>query len=108
MKPITFIGSSLDDLRTFSPDARHLAGYQLERVQRGLEPHHWKPMTSIGIGVKEIRIQESAGIYRVIYVARFADCIYVLHAFQKKTQKTDQQDLDIARKRYREIANAHL
>jgi phage-related protein len=108
MKPITFIGSSLDDLRAFSPDARHLAGYQLDRVQRGMEPVHWKPMTHIGFGVKEIRIQESSGIYRVIYVASFADRIYVLHAFQKKTQKTEQQHLEIARKRYREIANAHL
>lgn len=108
MKTITFMGNSQDDLRSFPPDARQMAGYQLDRVQRGREPHHWENMTSIGVGVKEIRIQERAGIYRVIYLASHGDRLYVLHAFQKKTQKTEQQDLDLARKRYREISHAHL
>jgi len=102
-KPIDFRADSLDTLRAFPLAARREAGYQLERVQRGLEPDDWKPMASIGPGVKEIRICDAAGTFRVIYVARFADAIFVLHCFQKKTQKTRKTDLDLAAKRYREL-----
>lgn len=97
------MGDSLDTLRSFPEDARQQAGYQLDRVQRGLEPSDWKPMKSIGLGVKEIRIREEGGAFRVIYVARFADCVYVLHAFQKKTQKTERGDIALARRHFAEI-----
>jgi phage-related protein len=102
VKPLKFIGSSLDDLRDFPAEARRQAGFELYAVQRGLEPSDWKPMPDIGPGVREIRIHV-LGEWRVIYVARFADAIYVLHGFQKKTQKTRQQDIELARRRYRQI-----
>ena len=104
-KPIFWVGSSYKDLLEFPREAKQEAGYQLHRVQNGLEPENWKPFQSIGKGVKEIRISESNNIYRIIYVAKFADKIYVLHSFQKKTQKTRQADVDIAKARYNAIAH---
>ena len=103
IKPLEFKGSSLDNLRAFPLEARREVGLQLDRVQRGLVPDDWKPMNTIGQGVKEIRIRETSGIFRVIYVAKFADAIYVLHCFQKKTQKTSQTDVNIASRRYRDL-----
>lgn len=102
MKEIRFCGRSLDVLRGFPSDAKRETGYQLDRVQRGLEPNDWKPMPTIGAGVREIRIMHE-GQYRVIYVARFADSIHVLHAFQKKTQKTRKQDIDAAKHALRQV-----
>jgi phage-related protein len=102
VKPIAFLGGSLDDLRGFPPDARREAGYQLDRVQRGLDPDDWKPMPSIGAGVREIQVRERAGAFRVIYVATFEDAVYVLHAFQKKTRQTAKRDVDLAASRLRE------
>ena len=83
--------------------ARREAGYQIDRVQNGHEPDDWKPIPSIGSGVQEIRIRDAAGAFRVIYVAKFADAVYVLHCFQKKTQKTSKTDLDLAESRYRDL-----
>jgi len=103
MKEIVFHGTSRRDLKDFSPEARRAAGYQLDRVQAGLEPSDWKPMMNIGQGVNEIRIRADDGQYRIIYVAKFADAVHVLHAFQKKAQRTAKVDLDLARKRYNEI-----
>jgi phage-related protein/predicted XRE-type DNA-binding protein len=102
VKPIAFLGGSLDDLRSFPSDARREAGYQLDRVQRGLDPDDWRSMPSIGAGVREIRVRERAGAFRVIYVATFADAVYVLHAFQKKTRQTAKRDVDLAASRLRE------
>lgn len=102
-KPVEFLGSSLDDLRAFPIDARRAAGHQIDRVQRDQEPDDWKPLSSVGRGVREIRIWDEAGTFRVVYVARFADAVYVLHCFQKKTEKTARTDLDLAAKRYREL-----
>jgi phage-related protein len=102
VKPIAFLGGSLDDLRGFPADARREAGYQLDRVQRRLDPDDWRPMPSIGTGVREIRVRERAGAFRVIYVATFADAVYVLHAFQKKTRQTAKRDVDVAASRLRE------
>jgi len=81
----------------------HDAGYQLERVQRGLQPSDFKSMPTVGKGVQEIRIWEDSGTYRVIYTARLVAAIYVLHAFHKKTQSTPKQDIEIARNRHREL-----
>lgn len=104
MKDIRFFGRSLDALRGFPSDAKREAGYQLDRVQRGLDPTDWKSMPSIGSGVREIRIMHE-GQFRVIYVARSADAIHVLHAFQKKTQKTRKQDIDTAKQALKQILN---
>lgn len=103
-KPVEFRGSALDDLRVFPASARREAGHQLDRVQQGLEPDHWKPMPRIGPGVQEIRIRDAVGAFRVIYVAKFADAVYVLHCFKKKTQRTSSTDLDLAEKRYRDLS----
>src|SRR3989304_30067 len=102
MKPLNFIGSSLDDLPNFPEEARKAAGFELHSVQSGLEPNDWKPMPSIGRGVKEIRIHV-LGEWRIIYVANFEDAVYALHSFQKKSQKTNQHDVEIARRRYEQI-----
>ncbi len=102
MKDAFFLGSSLADLRDFPAEARNEAGFQLRRVQSGLDPENWKPMQGIGAGVREIRIHEK-GAFRVIYLATRPEGVYVLHCFQKKTQKTSQQDINMARQRYRLI-----
>jgi phage-related protein len=102
MKNLRFIGSSLDDMRDFPTEARRQAGFELDAVQRGLEPFDWKPMTSIGSGVREIRVHV-LGEWRIIYVAKIADAIYVLHAFQKKSQRTRREDIELARRRLRQI-----
>ncbi len=102
MKGIEFLGTSLKSVREFPALAKREAGYQLDRVQHGLDPTDWKPMKSIGQGVREIRIRQE-GQYRVIYVASFEEMIYVLHAFQKKTQKTSKQDLDAAKSAFKEV-----
>ena len=102
-KPIEFCGSSLDDLRAFPQASRREAGYQLDRVQHGQEPDDWKPMNSVGRGVREIRIRDAAGAFRIIYVAKFADAVYVLHCFQKKTAKTSKTDIELASERLRAL-----
>ncbi len=98
-KPISFLGDSLDRVKEFPQRARREAGFQLDKVQRGLMPDDWKPMQSIGQGVNEIRVRDHAGAYRVVYIASFPEAVYVLHAFQKKRQATAKTDLDLARAR---------
>jgi phage-related protein len=100
VKPIEFLGDSLRSLREFPDDAKRDAGYQLDRVQHGLQPDDFKPMPTIGKGVEEIRVRDDTGAYRVIYTARLADAVYVLHAFQKKTQATSKRDIDLAKQRF--------
>lgn len=102
-KPLEFLGTSLDDLRAFPLAAKREAGHQLDQVQHGFEPDDWKPMNTVGKGVREIRIRDASGAFRVLYVAKFADAVYVLHCFQKKTEKTSQADVDLAAKRYRDL-----
>jgi phage-related protein len=103
MKRIEFLGDSLDQVRDFPQGARKQAGVQLHKVQQGLDPSDWKPMASVGPGVREIRIRDDAGAFRVLYVMQRAEAVYVLHAFQKKTQQTAKRDLDLAAARLREI-----
>jgi phage-related protein len=102
MKPLHFIGPSLDDLRNFPDEARKAAGFELYAVQCGLGPSDGKPMPGIGRRVKEIRIHV-LGEWRIIYVAKFEDAVKVLHSFQKKSQKTNRQDIELARKRFKQI-----
>lgn len=96
MKLIQWLGSSRADVRAFPEDARIDAGWQLELVQRGEEPDDWKPMPAIGSGVREIRIREASGVFRIVYLATFEDRVLVLHAFQKKTQATPKKDIELA------------
>jgi phage-related protein/predicted XRE-type DNA-binding protein len=70
-KPVTFVGSSLDDLRDFPQGARRETGYQLDKVQNGEEPASWKPMSTVGSGAHEIRIRDDSGAFRLLYVAKF-------------------------------------
>ena len=103
MKPVHFVGSSRDDLRELPEDARATAGYQLFKVQQGKEPDDWKPMAMVGTGVQETRLWEESGTYRILYVARFEEALYVLHVFEKRSQKTPQRDIQLAKERYADL-----
>jgi phage-related protein len=101
VKPIVFLGDSLGRIREFPETARRQVGMELRQVQHGLEPSDWKPMRNVGSGVREIRVRGATGAFRVLYVANLASAVYVLHAFQKKTQTTAKRDLDLAALRFR-------
>ena len=101
-KPLFWVGSTLKNLRDFPDKARRAAGHELHLVQMGLPPSDWKPMTSIGPGVIEVRIHTGQE-YRVFYLAKFSEAIYVLHAFQKTTQKTPSRDIETGSKSFREV-----
>ncbi len=103
MNPLRFLGNSLECIRQFPEDARHDAGYQLEQVQHGKQPTDFKSMSSVGKGVEELRVWDDSGTYRVVYIARFAEAVYVLHTFQKKTRATSERDIELARARYAEL-----
>lgn len=104
-KEIRWIGSSYQDILKFPVEPRKEAGFQLGKIQAGLAPDNWKPFDDVGAGTKEIRIRDAAGIYRVMYVAKFEEAIYVLHCFQKKTEATTKQDKSIAEARYRAVVS---
>jgi phage-related protein len=104
MKPIAFIGSSLDDISAFPVDVRRAVGHELWQIQNGLMPSDFKPMPAVGSGAYEIRVH-LLGEWRVIYIAKFEEVVYVLHAFQKKTQSTRKEDIELARRRYRQIGD---
>lgn len=99
MKPISFLGDSREALRSLPEGIRYKAGVELRAVQRGLEPNDWKPLKAVGQGVREIRLREAGGAFRIIYLATLPDRVLVLHAFQKKTQQTAQRDIALAAKR---------
>ena len=101
MKAVVFLGDSLERIREFPERPRRQAGFELRRVQLGLDPADWKPMTNIGPGVREIRVRDASGAFRVVYIANVADAVYVLHAFQKKTQATARRELELAALRLR-------
>jgi phage-related protein len=105
-KEIRWVGSAYDDLLDFPDEPRQDAGFQLSKVQVGLDPEDWKPFGEVGAGTREIRIRDASGIFRVMYVAKFEEAVYVLHCFQKKTQATSKRDKDIAEARYRAVVNA--
>jgi len=105
-KPIIWVGNSLDDLRNFPENARTIAGYNLRLLQNGLTPYDWRPMSSIGTGVAEIRIHTGRQ-HRVFYIASLDAGIYVLHAFEKKTQRTSKRDLDMGKRRLSEVIRSH-
>ncbi len=101
-RPLFWLGSSLDDVRRFPPVARQRAGFELSEVQQDRMPSDWKPMTTVGSGVYEIRIHTEVE-HRILYVAKFREGVYVLHAFEKKTQRTRQNDLDLAKQRLSDV-----
>jgi phage-related protein len=103
MKKVEFRGNSLDDLRMFPEEARREAGYQIDRVQKGSKPNDFKPMATVGKSVYEIRVRDQSGAFRVIYLAKFEKYVYVLHCFQKKTERTAKRDIDLAKSRLREL-----
>ena len=102
MKAIAWMGSSKRDLIACSAAVAHVAGRELERVQRGADPTDWKPMPSIGSGAREIRVHTD-GELRVFYVATFPDAVYVLHVFEKKSRKTSPRDLALGQRRYQRM-----
>lgn len=102
-KQIIWMGSAHSDILLFPLEPRKEAGFQLSKIQSGLEPDDWKPFNEVGTGAKEIRIRDSSGAYRIMYVAKFEEAIYVLHCFQKKTQATTKQDIEIASARYKAV-----
>jgi phage-related protein len=104
IKEIRWVGSTYHDLLEFPSVPRREAGFQLGKVQAGLDPDDWKPFDDVGSGTREIRIKDTQGIFRVMYVAKFEEAIYVLHCFQKKTDATAKRDKDIAATRYRAVA----
>jgi phage-related protein len=106
MKPVAFVGSALADLRRFPVSARREAGHLLDQVQRGLAPDDWKPMPSVGSGVRELRIHDPDGAFRIIYIAARPEAIYVLHAFQKKTRATARRDLVLAALRLKSLVGS--
>lgn len=101
-KPIYWLGSAKKDLANFPEEARRKAGFQLRTIQRGQQPTDFKRISTVGKGVEEIRIRTTEA-YRVFYVAKFEEAVYVLHSFQKKTQKTAKQDIQIGQQRYQEM-----
>lgn len=102
LKPVVWRGDSLGCVRAFPAPARQDAGYQLDRVQRGLDPRDWRPVRSVGPGVAEIRIH-AGGEYRVLYVSKFEEAVYVLHAFLKKARKTPAREISLGRERYKSL-----
>lgn len=103
MKPIVFLGDSLGELRAFPDAVRHEAGFQLDKVQRGMMPDDFKPLSTVGKGVQEIRLRDASGAYRIIYIAKLEDAVYVLHAFKKKTQRASKADIELAKRRLAEL-----
>jgi len=103
MRSIIWLGTTLNDVKTFPAKALQAAGYQLSKVQMGLDPTDWKPLNTVGSGVKEIQLTEAGGAFRVVYVLVKGKSVYMLHAFPKKTQKTSQRDINLAKQRYREV-----
>lgn len=96
------MGSSRDDVRAFPDSARGRIGHELFQVQLGLAPSDWKPMKGVGPGVVELRVHTGKE-HRVLYLARFEEAVYVLHAFEKRTRQTRTVDLELARKRLRDL-----
>jgi phage-related protein len=106
-KEIRWVGSAYNDLLAFPESIRRQAGFQLGKVQAGLDPDDWKPFGQVGLGVREIRIRDSHDAFRVMYVTKF-ESVYVLHCFQKKTRTTSRRDKDIAAVRYRAVMSQRI
>lgn len=104
IRELVFVGNALKDIKAFSPDAKTDAGYELDRIQRGHNPSDFKTIPRVGKGAMELRIWDEEGTYRVLYVAKIKDAVYVLHCFKKTTQQISDHDIEIAKMRYKAIA----
>jgi phage-related protein len=100
LKPVRFVDCDLND---FPPKIKQRAGFQIDLIQHGDDPTDWKPMASVGPGVREIRIKGKDGAFRVFYVVNKPEAVYVLHAFKKTTQKTQKRDIDLAKARLKSL-----
>jgi phage-related protein len=107
-KQLLFVGDSRDEIRAFPDQVRIDAGHALRQVQQGLLPSDWKTFDSAGAGAMEIRLRDKDGWYRVIYVSKFEEAVYVLHAFQKKTNQTSQSDSDLAERAYKAVVRQRV
>ena len=103
MKSVHFVGTSRRDIRQLPDSAQETAGFQLFKVQQGKEPDNWKPMPTVGSGVQEIRIRDESGAYRIFYVAKFEEAVYMLHVFEKRSQKTARTDIELGKSRYADL-----
>ena len=103
MKPVHFVGTSREDIRELPDSAQETAGFQLFKVQQGREADDCKPMPTVGSGVQEITVRDASGAYRIFYVAKFEEAVYVLHVFEKRTQKTARTDLELGKSRYADL-----
>lgn len=104
MKDIVYYASAQKDLESFPARARQRIAQLLAMLAKGfdLQPSDFKYMPTVGMGTYELRVQTDKQ-YRVFYVAKFEDAIYVLHAFSKQTRETSQKELDKGRERYRAL-----
>ena len=102
MKDIVWLGQTYKDVKSYPKKVKREIGFNLDRLQRGLEPCDWKNLVGLGQGIQEIRIHEM-NEYRVVYIAKFAEAIYILHSFVKKTQQTSHKDIELIKNRYAEI-----
>lgn len=107
LKPVIWMGTAFNDLRAFPVEVRKDAGYQLHKIQSGLDATDWKSMAEIGPGVAEIRLRDRTSAYRIFYIARFEEAIYILHCFNKRSQRTALADKTLARLRYRDVIEHH-
>lgn len=103
MKTVHWVGGLLSEVQGFPDEVRGELGFELYRVQAGLDPRDYKPMPIVGAGTREIRVRAADGAWRMFYVVEKGNDVYVLHAFQKKTQRTSQQDIDLGKARYKLI-----
>ena len=104
-KPLFWVGSSREDLREFPEDVKDAFGYALYLAQTGRKDPHAKPLKGFGgAGVLEVVEDHAGDTYRTVYTVRFADAVYVLHAFQKKSKRgiaTTKKELDLVRNRFK-------
>ena len=103
MKPLHFVSSSREDMKELPESARETAGHQLFKVLQGKEPDDWKPLPTVGVGVQEVRVWDESGTYRMLYVAKFEEAVYLLHVFEKRSQKTAKGDVQLAKSRYTDL-----
>lgn len=97
-KEVRWVGSSLEDQRALPSEVRRELGFDFRRVQQGKLPRDWKTIKALGSGVMEIRVRLE-GAFRLMYVAKYAEAVYVLLVFQKKARKTSELDVAVARRR---------
>ena len=99
-KDLAFFQAAYDTYKKFPEHIQDDGGYQLDQLQRGLEPADFKPLIRVGSGAYELRLDDETNEYRVVYVAKLDNKVWVLHAFQKKTRTTRDSDIESAKDAY--------